>query len=124
MNRAGRQAVRIWVAIIAAYAVLVQILAPLPAADLRLAGSDPLLVLCDGATADDGSPDRGGHAHGALCCILCTTATVAALPAAGEPIEPVALAVAAIGYPADRSGEPRAPPERAPIVPRGPPSHA
>lgn len=124
MNRWARQAGRIWVAVIAAYALLVQVIAPLQAADMRLAGSDPLLVLCDGAALADGSSDGEGHDHGPLCCILCAPAALAGYPGPATLSTPVLFSAAPVVFALARTGEPRAPPEREPIIPRGPPSLA
>lgn len=112
-------AVRLWVAILAAWATFVAPLLPTGAAASPVFG--PALILCSTAGHVDGSdPDRSTHDGTHLCCIgpagagAAGPAGVAELgpPAAGygpAPFRPVVEAPAP------------APPERHPLAPRAPP---
>ncbi|WP_181700094.1 DUF2946 family protein [Chthonobacter albigriseus] len=124
MTRTLTSAGRIWVAIFAAYALVLQILAPLQAAEARMLAGDPF-VICEGL--DDGvsqTGDAGHAAHGALCCILCAASTPPAHPPGGAaaPLPPVRVALATADGPSEAA--PRRPPARGPLNPRAPPAEA
>lgn len=120
MREASARLVRMWAAVLVAYALLLGALAPALAGPFAVA--PPAGVICGTAPAGPAdTPAPGGADHGELCCILCTVAGPPTLPApVVEPARRAAVAIAAAiplrrepvaaGPPAASPGRPRAPP--------------
>lgn len=123
MRDVSGQLVRMWAAILVAYALLLGTLAPAFAAPPPLPTAAG--VIC--GTLAPGSaetPAPGGADHGKVCCILCTVAGPPLLPVpVAEPARRPAEAVAAEAPPL-RALTPDGPPAAAPRNPRAPPAVA
>ncbi|WP_141703359.1 DUF2946 family protein [Methylobrevis pamukkalensis] len=117
----ARQAVRIWVAMIAAYVLVLQSVLPVYAVSPVHGAGSLVGVLCQ---RDAGTPSdpAGTSQQGDICCILCVAPSLAASNA-----DPVRTALprgraAVLAVFAVHEILPRAPPERSPVRSRAPPS--
>lgn len=114
-----REAARLWVTVLVAWAMLLA--AVVPGAAFVPDGDGPAAILCS-ETADRADAPAGDHVdHTLLCCILCSTPAPVLLPGpAGAPA--VRAVVSITPAPATPAVPlPRAPPGAWPISPRAPP---
>lgn len=122
-NGAVRDALRLWVAIFAAWALFMSVILPTTA---LAAGPAAAGVICSTGPADGHSPSGGAAVHDGLCCVLCAATGPAAVPPPpmdAVTVDPADGSSVVLGAPSLPVG-PRAPPQVWPLNPRAPPIDA
>lgn len=123
-NGAVRDALRLWVAIIAAWALLMSVI--LPTAALAAGPVAATGVICSTGAADGPSSSGDMAVHDGLCCVLCAASGPAAVPPPPTDavrVVPADGALVILGAASLPVG-PRAPPQVWPLNPRAPPIDA
>ena len=116
-RRAAMDLTSLWVAILAAYALVLQAVAPMMPAVAGVPGAD---VICRGGTADTGGSGTVPHAHDA-CLLHCLGSPVAAAGAGAPDLPAPRLASIPAARPLFADGAVAAAP-RGFAQPRAPPS--